>query len=336
MTSVESFAHEFLQDLLAESDAEGDFHEDVFFQRACEQLMEAGELESGDRVPYRLPARGVRVDGYGGDPIDTSGVLTMIVLDFRLTTEVGRLTRTEMDAAFRRLANFLRFSLDKTWRDALEESSPAFGLADLIAERWRRITKIRFLLISNRALSQRVDGRPAEEIEERQVTYSVWDMRRLHMHASVSNTEENIEIVLNEEYGGPLPILSAQQPDAGHESYLAVIPGAVLANIYDRYGARLLEQNVRVFLQARGKVNRGIRITLENEPSMFFAYNNGITATAEQVDIEDVGGRLLLHRLQNFQIINGGQTTASIYKRTTSTARSRSDIRSNEAICGLL
>ena len=75
----------------------------------------------------------------------------------------------------------------------------------------------------------------------------------------------------------------------------------------------LLEQNVRVFLQARGKVNRGIRITLENEPSMFFAYNNGITATAEQIDIANEGGQLLLRGLRNFQIVNGGQTTASIH-----------------------
>ena len=70
---------------------------------------------------------------------------------------------------------------------------------------------------------------------------------------------------------------------------------------------------MRVFLQARGKVNRGIRSTLENEPAMFFAYNNGITATAEEVEIDDDRGRLLLRRLKNFQIVNGGQTTASIH-----------------------
>ena len=46
---------------------------------------------------------------------------------------------------------------------------------------------------------------------------------------------------------------------------------------------------------------------------MFFAYNNGITATAEEVEIGDDRGRLLLRRLKNFQIVNGGQTTASIH-----------------------
>ena len=66
-------------------------------------------------------------------------------------------------------------------------------------------------------------------------------------------------------------------------------------------------------LQQRGKVNKGIKTTIENEPNMFFAYNNGITATAEEVELDDDGGRLLLRRLKNFQIVNGGQTTASLH-----------------------
>ena len=310
---VEEFAREFLQDVLAESDADGQFVEDVFFQKSCEQLMEAGELDSADRIPYRSPAKGIRVDGYGGDPAEAAGTLNLIILDFHLASEIGRLTGTEMDAAFRRLANYLRQALDERWRDALEETSPAFGLADLIAQRWRSITRIRFLLVSNRELSERVDGRPAADIEGRQVTYSVWDIRRLHSQATVGYGREDIEINLVEDFGGALPILPAQLSEADHESYLAVIPGHVLAEIYDRWGARLLEQNVRVFLQARGKVNRGIRVTLENEPSMFFAYNNGITATAEQIDVANEGGQLLLRGLRNFQIVNGGQTTASIH-----------------------
>ncbi len=311
---VEEFAREFLQDVLAESDADGQFVEDVFFQKSGELLMEAGELDTADRAPCRAPAKGIRVDGYGGDPVEAAGTLNLIALDFQPAAEAGRLTGTEMDAAFRRLSNFLRQALDKRWRDALEETGPAFGLADLIAQRWQRIVRIRLVLISNRELSERVDGRPAADIEGKKVTYSVWDIRRLHAQAIAGDGREDIEIDLVGDFGGALPILPAQQSGADHRSYLTVVPGEVLAEIYDRWGARLLEQNVRVFLQARGKVNRGIRITLENEPSMFFAYNNGITATAEQVDIaSDTGQLLLLRGLRNFQIVNGGQTTASLH-----------------------
>jgi len=313
--TLEEFARDFFQDVAAESDADGQFMEDVFFQKSCEHLMEAGELEAADRASYLgPPGRGIRVDGYGGDPAsDESDTLSLLVLDFRSSGEVERLVGSEMNAIFRRLGNFLRHALDRKWRDALEETSPAFGLADLIARRWNRIGRVRLFLITNRELSERVDGRPSDELDGRTITYSVWDIRRLHRQATVGHGREDIEIDLEQDFGGPLAVLPAQQPEADHESYLAIIPGTVLANIYDRWGARLLEQNVRVFLQARGKVNKGIRGTLDNEPSMFFAYNNGITATAEEVEIDDAGGRLLLHRLKNFQIVNGGQTTASIH-----------------------
>ena len=218
-----------------------------------------------------------------------------------------------MNLIFRRLSNFLRSALDVKWRDALEETSPAFGLADLIAKRWGRIGRVRLILITNRELSERVDGRPADELDGRTITYSVWDIRRLHRQATIGQGREDIDVDLVNDFDGPLAVLAAQQPEADHESYLAIIPGKVLADIYDRWGARLLEQNVRVFLQTRGKVNKGIKVTLENEPSMFFAYNNGITATAEEVDIVNDGGKLLLRGLKNFQIVNGGQTTASIH-----------------------
>ena len=163
---IEEFARDLLQDVLAEADADGQFGEDVFFEKACECLMEVGELDTADRVPYRSPTRGIRVDGYGGDPREASGTLSLIVLDFD-ANPTGRLIGSEMDQIFRRLSKFVRYALDRKWRDALEETSPAFGLADLIAHCWPKISKVRLLLISNRELSERVDGRPAGILEEK-------------------------------------------------------------------------------------------------------------------------------------------------------------------------
>ena len=313
--TVEEFAGDFFQDVLAEADADGQFVEDVFFHKFCEHLMEAGELDSADRVAYLgQPGRGIRVDGYGGDPAeDDSDTFSLLISDFHPSADVGRLIGSEMNAIFRRLSNFLRHALDRKWRDALEETSPAFGLADLLSKRWSAIGRVRLFLITNRELSERVDGREGDELDGRTITYSVWDIGRLYRQATVGHGREDIDVDLAGSFGGPLSVLPAQQPEADHESYLAIMPGEVLAAIYDRWGTRLLEQNVRVFLQHRGKVNKGIRATIENEPNMFFAYNNGITATAEDVEIDDDGGRLLLRRLKNFQIVNGGQTTASIH-----------------------
>ena len=308
---IQDFHHELFQDVHKLADADGAFAEDAFFDVFTTMVMDAGDLETADRVHYVSP-RGLRVDGYGGDPIEAGGDLSLIVVDFNQDPTVATLTATDMDASFRRVSNFLNRSLDDRFRNSLEESSPAFGLADLISTRWREVSKLRLLLISNKMLSSRVDGREAGQINGIPVSYSVWDLGRFHRY--VLSGREREEIVVDmEHFGGPLVLLPAHVESAQYEAYLTVFPGSQLARIYDRWSSRLLEQNVRVFLQARGNVNRGIRGTIENNPEMFFAYNNGITATAESVETESDGGTLLLTKMRNFQIVNGGQTTASIH-----------------------
>ncbi|MET4090590.1 AIPR family protein [Bradyrhizobium sp. S3.5.5] len=309
---LEDFHKEFFQDIHGLADADGRYAEDAFFELFTSQLVEAGELETADRAPSGSP-RGMRVDGYGGDPASADGVLSLIIADFNQSDGITTLTASDMDAIFKRLTNFLARSLDPAHRNAFEESTPAFGLADLIAKRWPTVSKVRLFLISNRLLSSRVDGREAGEFKGVPITYSVWDLARLHRFVSTGRGREESLINLETEFGGPLPALPAHLNNAGYEAYLVVIPGKQLADIYDRWGARLLEQNVRVFLQARGGVNKGIRNTIENDPGMFFAYNNGITATAEKVTIKMSDAGLIITELYNLQIVNGGQTTASIH-----------------------
>ena len=310
---VDEFAHEFVQEVLSAADAQGQFVEDVFIEKFCEYLTEYGELETADRAFYSgQESRGIRVDGYGGDPIGTGGVLSLVVEDCQQASGISSLNRMEMESLVARPVRFVREALKEDWRNQLEETSDGFGLAELIASRWSRITKVRIILISNRELRLRADGPEADEIDGRPVTYSVWDITRLHRFAVIGKGKEEIIIDLRSDFESPLPLLPAHLSASEYEAYLAVIPGELLASIYDSWGARLLEQNVRVFLQARGNVNKGIRNTLENDPPMFFAYNNGITATAEDVEMKEEDGQLVLTGMKNFQIVNGGQTTASI------------------------
>ena len=308
---IAEYHEELFQEIHSRADAEGRFAEDAFFDVLSESLIDAGEIETADRVHHVSP-RGIRVDGYGGDPVNSDAVLSLIITDFNQSHEVATLTATNLNATFKRLFNFLDRSLDEAFRNSLEESAPVFGLADLIAGRWRSISKVRLFLVTNRVLSSRVDGREGGELRGVPVTYSVWDLGRLHRFATSGHEREDYMVNLNE-FGGPLPVLPAHMQEADYESYLAVFPGLQLAMIYDRWGARLLEQNVRVFLQARGNVNRGLRNTIAYNPEMFFAYNNGITATAESIETVESPNGLLLTGMRNFQIVNGGQTTASIH-----------------------
>ena len=308
---VAEYHEELFQEVHSRADAEGRFAEDAFFDVLTEALIDAGEIETADRVHHISP-RGIRVDGYGGDPVNSDAVLSLIITDFSQSHEVETLTASNMTATFKRLSNFLDRSLDEAYRNSMEESAPAFGLADLIAARWPSVLRVRLFLVTNRMLSSRVDGREAGQLRGVPITYSVWDLGRLHRFITSGNEREDYMVNLDE-FGGPLLVLPAHMHQADYESYLAVFPGRQLAMIYDRWGARLLEQNVRVFLQARGKVNRGLRNTIANNPEMFFAYNNGITATAESIEtVESTNGPLLMG-MRNFQIVNGGQTTASIH-----------------------
>jgi hypothetical protein len=312
VSDLEAFHNDFFNQIRTAADASGDFLEAAFLELFCAYLTDSGEFDTFDPAHYRA-ARGMRVDGYGGDPAETGGVLTLVISDFSADPGLVTLTRTEAEATFRRLGNFLKAALTDAFRNELEEESQGYGLAELIAARRPEITRARLFLVSNRSLSAQVSGMPDGEVGGLAVSYNIWDVSRLHRLVASGRGREDIEIDLDTEFGKTIACLPASVGGDGYEAYLAVVPGPLLAQIYDRYGSRLLEQNVRCFLQARGKTNKGIRHTILNEPGMFFAYNNGITATAEQVSCERNAGGVRITGLRNLQIVNGGQTTASIF-----------------------
>ena len=312
MADLEAFHDDFFNQIRAAADASGEFLEAAFLDLFCAYLTDSGEFDTFDPAHYRAP-RGMRVDGYGGDPAEADGVLTLVISDFSADPELATLTRIEAEAAFRRLGNFLKAALNEAFRDELEEESQGYGLAELIAARRPQITRVRLFLVSNRSLSAQVSGMPDGEVSGLPVSYNIWDVSRLHRLVASGRAREDIEIDLDADFGETIACLPAGVGGDGYEAYLAVVPGRLLAQIYDRYGSRLLEQNVRCFLQARGKTNKGIRHTILNEPGMFFAYNNGITATAEQVSCDRNAGGVRITGLRNLQIVNGGQTTASIF-----------------------
>ena len=312
MSDENQYADTLREDIRLLSEANGTSMEEAFYARVTDTITGSGEIDALEYFHHRgTQQSGIRVDGWGGDPRN-SKQLTLLVIDHADDPDAPTLTGTELNSQFKRPLRFLKAALDEDWRNRLEETAPGFELADMIAARWSSVKKIRLLLLTDRKLSSRVDGREMTEFMERPVSYSVWDVTRLERIESSAMGREDIVVNLDQ-HGGAIPVLPAHMPDSPYEAYLAALPGPVLASIYDRWEARLLEQNVRVFLQARGNVNKGIRKTIEEDPSMFFAYNNGITATAEAVEIEERDGIPMMTRLTNFQIVNGGQTSASIH-----------------------
>ena len=308
--TLEEFHASLRQDILARADAESDFTASALTDIIAEQLVESGDISDFTACMFKRP--GIRIDGYDFSRRE-EGILDLFVTDYRRSESLESISRTEIDQNFKRLATFFMKSLGREFPQQLEESMPAWGIARQIHEEQASILRVRFFLFTNANRSSAAATISDEEMAGRTVSYQVWDIDRLYKLISSARQREDIIIDFREMFGRPLPGLKAEVTSDDLRSYLAVIPGEWLARIYEKYGGRLLEQNVRTFLQVRGSVNKGILRTIREEPGRFFAYNNGISATAEVAEVEEQGSSAHILSLQNFQIVNGGQTTASIY-----------------------
>ena len=307
--TVQDFFHDFRQELLAGSEAGSQFQLAEFMGLITEDLTETGFLEGFDFCHYRAQ-RGMRVDGYW---FNDENSLYLFVADFDNRDELDSLTKTEVDAAFKRVTNFYEASRNKELYRELEETSPEYGLSRDIADRRVQILRVNFFLLSERVLSGRLQVLDSNVIADTPATYHIWDISRLQRQQASRGHKEILDIDFQEMFDTGISCLPADLGLDSYQSYLIVIPGVILSALYEKYGSRLLEQNVRSFLQARGKVNRGIRTTIIKEPDRFFAYNNGITATAQEVETIENKTGLQITRIKDLQIVNGGQTTASLF-----------------------
>lgn len=315
MDELNEYHRQLIAEIQGDADAMGLITSEAFLDKIADVLDEAGEVSSLSQCYFegKFGSKAVQVDAYAWDPTDEEGVLSVLVCDFTVADEPQSIDKTEISRQLKRLVEFVVAAKTRDFREGLEETSNGFVLSDLIARAWKQINKIKLILVTNRINKARTDAQPVGNIGGIPVTSNVWDLARIYRFESSGQTREDLIVDFAESFGEPVPVLKASYDGAPLESYIAVIPGVQLAEIYEKWGARLLEANVRSFLQARNKVNRGIRDTIRDDPSMFFSYNNGLTATAESVEIADMGEGLLLMSANNFQIVNGGQTTASIH-----------------------
>ena len=280
LMSAEEFFHDFRQELMAGAEANESFQLSEFVNAVADELIDTGFIDGFEFCHYRA-MRGMRVDGYW---FNDEGALDLFIADFECRTELVSITKTEIDALFKRVVSFFETSVGKDFFRHLEETSPEYGLSRQIRERGHLIHKVNFFLFSERTLSDRLKTLDDNMVLNIPAAYHVWDISRLMRQRSAKGQKEALEINFQERFGAGIPCLPAHLQSNAYQSYLVVISGQVLSSLYEKHGARLLEQNVRCFLQARGNVNKGIRSTIINEPHMFFAYNNGITATAEEVE----------------------------------------------------
>lgn len=307
--NIQEYYNEFMQDIYARSGVSEEIDSIAFTERMCEFLIDEAIIDEYAVVGYKKDNLGIRVDAWQIN--EDAEVLRLFISDFRSGDKLLSLTQTDVLNDFKKLERFFSRSIKSNFSQLMEESDPAFGLAHTIYRKASDISKVHFILLSNGELSTRVQQLDDKELQGFICTYDIWDLSRLFRIESSGKAKEDMVVDLHEYYPDGIPCLSAFTGTRDYESYLLVMPGDMIADLYDRYGEQLLEQNVRTFLQFRGNVNRGLRNTLLNEPHMFFAYNNGLSATAESVEFQD--GNTRISSITNLQIVNGGQTMASIF-----------------------
>jgi hypothetical protein len=319
---LETAFSEFWEDLLLEATASGEAQQAAFFQLYGGLAAENGDCADLIYTPVRKDGpKSYQVDGFALD-LDR-GELHIAVCDFRPERELQSLNADGMQQFFNRAKRFCELACDPEFVRSVEETSAAFEVANQICQHRLQIKRIRCVLFSNAKLATRKKTVEAGEAMGAHLTFNVIDFLRFHDIQRAQGCVEPIELNVEElNSNRPLPCLSANLEGSEYQSYLVVMPGDLLARIYGIYGARLMEQNVRTFLQARTKANKGIITTASEEPAMFFAYNNGITATASSVEtVENGSNGRAISRICDLQIVNGGQTTASLlYARDKSKA----------------
>jgi hypothetical protein len=287
--------------------ARDDGLEDAFTETMLDHLVEAGE--TADVHVCHHSARGLKVNGYGINLEQDS--LDLYCAHFLKATASIPVPRSEIELGFRRLRAFATKCF-AGYQGSLIEPSAAFDMAREIQQLRPGLARVRlFFLTDGVANLDRLDD---EEFDGLKLSRHVWDARRVFRLVSSGRGREPLEIEFNDELGGPLACLPLPGARTDYKAFLVVIPGYTLARIYETHGTRLLERNVRAFLQGKGKVNRKIRETILKEPERFFAYNNGVSATASEVEFGPLpAGGLAIAKARDFQIVNGGQTTASLY-----------------------
>lgn len=299
-----------MESMYAASDVGGQTVEYQFLDDALDLLANAGEFDDYSlSTDCRNSSGRWLANGYAYD--ENNFALTLFVSHIAAKKEPEVLQRKTIESLLKKVENFVKLSLwEENLETHIEPTGSCYQIARFVRENWNEISHLRLVLISNEPASERMRQINQEPINGKEVSFSLWDLRRLFELETSRNEREEMIVDFS---STPLPCLVARDNGEAEKSILTVMSGETLCSLYSEWGSRLLEQNVRSFLQNRGKVNQGIRKTILEAPERFFAYNNGLTTTAEGATIVESAVGPVITELKNLQIVNGGQTTASIY-----------------------
>lgn len=311
--TLSEFAIDFLESALITVEEEKISQEDAITNDILEYAIDSGEVIAHELCHYKL--RGIKINAWNYD--EENEAVDLFVTIFKGEQRITKVSDKDIEDAFSKAENFFWSAWQGKLSSKIDESdTTVFDLVQIIEQTKNDVKNIRIFVLTNGQASAEITP-VVKEQDGVYIDFQLWDIERVHQQYLIRSGKQKIEIDFLSDYNYRLKCLHMDKVSEKVDAYLAIIPGKILASVYEKYRQGLLEKNVRTFLQFKAKVNQGIRDTIRKEPDMFFAYNNGISTTAEKIDIEFEDNVPYITRIENWQVVNGGQTTASIFATST-------------------
>jgi len=322
--ALENFIEELTSDVASRvySEGEGASFEDKFTEYCIEVLESIGKSEGARVLSYIHPnsqggiewkINGFCLNGFAKDENKKEYYETLdLFITFYKNEYVYNITKEDYTKTINQIKRFINSAL-KRHIDYIDKAhTELYHLIRTIGKQGEEFDRINVYFLINGFSNH---DKEKFEIANTEVFVQTWDVSRLFKINASNSIHEPIEIEFQHftQNGKGLQCLKVPNIDEMYDCYLAIVPGEILAKLYKEFSNELLESNVRAFLGQAGKFNKGIRDTIRTKPQMFLPYNNGITATAESVETEIIDNQLIITKLNDFQIVNGGQTTASLF-----------------------
>jgi len=307
--TLDEFAIDFLENSLISVEADGISDEDAITNDILEYIKDCGEIMEPQLCNFKV--RGIKINAVDYD--DDNESIDLFVTLSKRDLKIQKVSDRDVLDAFEKAENFFNSARSSTITEKIEQSNELLNdIIGLIKQTKSFVKNVRVFVLTNGLCSAHIVPKDKEDagiIWD----FELWDIERVYQQYLIKAGKQKIEIDFEKDYSFKLKCLQMDNVSNKVDEYIAILPAQILADIYGQYKQGLLEKNIRTFLHFKAKVNNGIRETIRTEPDMFFAYNNGISTTAEKVDIVFEGGLPYISKIENLQIVNGGQTTASIY-----------------------
>lgn len=295
-----------------EPDNSDKFAESIFTEMVMAHMSDIGMSNEATVCHFEDTWGNAKLKLSGYAFTEEGDALDLFISHYEGVNEVTSLPDSKVKKLAEQCLRFVGKCAEGKLSDVIPSNLDAHDLVLLLENLYSSLDQIKlFILTDCKTKSKRFAPR---EIKGKEIQLEVLDIERLYNHLSAGKPKDEIAFNVIEKYSASIPCIYIPNENEEYDYALTALPGEMLKYLYERYGDRLLETNVRSFLSQRGKVNKGIRDTLVSEPSRFMAYNNGVVMVVDELSLEKTpDGSTGLAWLKGIQIVNGGQSTASLY-----------------------